>query len=187
MYAKKGKYILSMFRKTNQIVKNKLLCYWAKLRKCHDLALKKLSGLLTQITSVGKFFCRYDFDSFAAENKRGSHKKVCENNFCKVVLSSEDIKMLDFSEYQKSNKAPFINYADYECLIETFDGCKNNPNKLSTAKASGWIPSHFAMPARLFFKTKTKHNVYRSKDCIRKFCERLMEDAVKIINFKKWS
>ena len=45
--------------------------------------------------------------------------------------------MLDFSQYQKSNKALFINYADYECLIETFDGCKNNPNKLSTAKASG--------------------------------------------------
>ena len=67
--------------------------------------------------------------------------------------SSEDIIMLDFNQYQKSNKAPFINYADYECLIETFDRCKNNPNKLSTAKASGWIPSDFAMPAILFFKT----------------------------------
>ena len=33
-------------------------------------------------------------------------------------MPSEDTKILQFNQYLKSNKAPFIIYADLECLIE---------------------------------------------------------------------
>ena len=36
-----------------------------------------------------------------------------------------------------------------------------------------------------FISTKNEHDVYRSKDCMRKFCGPLREHAIKIINFKK--
>ena len=36
-------------------------------------------------------------------------------------------QILEFNQYQKSDKASFIIYADLECLIEKTDGCKNNP------------------------------------------------------------
>ena len=55
---------------------------------------------------------------FATENKRESHKKVCENKeFCnvedtKIMLPSEDTKILEFNQYQKSDKAQFVIYAD---------------------------------------------------------------------------
>ena len=39
----------------------------------------------------------------------------------------EDTKTLEFNQYQKSSKAPFSIYADYDCLIEKIDGCKNDP------------------------------------------------------------
>ena len=53
---------------------------------------------------------------------------MCENkNFCNVVMPSEDTKMLEFNQYQKSDKAPFVTYADLECSIEKVNGCKNNP------------------------------------------------------------
>ena len=39
--------------------------------------------------------------------------------------------MLQFN--QKSDKASFILYANLKCIIENIDGCKNNPEKLSTA------------------------------------------------------
>ena len=42
-------------------------------------------------------------------------------------MLSEDTKILQFNQLQKSDKAPFIIYADFECLIEKIDGCKNNP------------------------------------------------------------
>ena len=36
---------------------------------------------------------------------------------------------------------------------------------------------------KLSFKSvENKHNVYRGKDCMRKFCESLREQAIKIIN-----
>ena len=35
--------------------------------------------------------------SFATENRRESHKKVCENkDFCNVVMSSKDTKISEF-------------------------------------------------------------------------------------------
>ena len=33
-------------------------------------------------------------------------------------MPSEDIKILEFNQYQKSDKAPFIIYLDLECIIE---------------------------------------------------------------------
>ena len=49
-------------------------------------------------------------------------------------MPSENTKILEFLHYQKSGKAPFIIYEDLGCLIEKIDGCKNNPENLSTTK-----------------------------------------------------
>ena len=62
--------------------------------------------------------------SFGTINKVDSHKKVCENkDFCNVIMPSEDTKILEFNQYQKSDKAPFIVYADLECIIRKIDRC----------------------------------------------------------------
>ena len=66
-------------------------------------------------------------------------------HFCNVIISSEDNKMLEFNQYQKSDKAPSIIYADLEFIIEKTDGCKNNPENFSTTKVSEYIPSGFSM------------------------------------------
>ena len=42
-------------------------------------------------------------------------------------MSFKDTKILEFNQYQKSDKAPSIIYADLERLIEKIDVCKNNP------------------------------------------------------------
>ena len=55
-------------------------------------------------------------------------------------MSSEDTKILEFNQYQKSDKAPFIIYADLECLIEKIDGCKDTPENLSATKVGEHIP-----------------------------------------------
>ena len=47
--------------------------------------------------------------------------------FVKIkILSSEDTKILEFKQYQKSVDAPFFIYADLQCIIEKIDECKNN-------------------------------------------------------------
>ena len=57
----------------------------------------------------------------------------------------EDTKILEFNQYQKYDKAPFIIYTNLECIIEKIDGCKNNPENLSTTKVSKHIPSGFSL------------------------------------------
>ena len=49
-------------------------------------------------------------------------------------MPSEDTKILEFNQDPKSDKAPFIIYADLECIIEKIDGCKKNPENCYTKK-----------------------------------------------------
>ena len=56
-------------------------------------------------------------------------------------MPSKDTKRLKFNQYWKSDKAPFIIYADLECLIKKFHRCKNSPKKSITLKKSDHIPS----------------------------------------------
>ena len=62
-----------------------------------------------------------------------------------VIMLSQDTKIFEFNQYQKSDKAPFIIYADLECIEEKIDRCKNNPQNSSTTKVSKHIPSGFSM------------------------------------------
>ena len=62
-------------------------------------------------------------------------------------MPSEDTKILEFNQYQKSDKGPFILYADLECIIEKINGSKNNRENSFTTKVSEHIPSGFSMSA----------------------------------------
>ena len=101
-------------------------------------------------------------------------------------MPSEDTKILEFNQYQKSDKAPFIIYADLECIIEQIDQCKRNPENSSASKVSEHIPSGFSMSTISSFRNiGNQHDVYRGKDCMKKFCESLRDHAMKILDLKK--
>ena len=68
-------------------------------------------------------------------------------------MPSEHTKVLEFNQYQKSEKALFIIYRDLEFIIEKTDGCKNNPENPSTTKVSKHIPSRFSMSPISSFKS----------------------------------
>ena len=62
------------------------------------------------------------------KNKLKLHKRAGENkDFCYINMFSDDTEMLEFNQYQKSDKALCIVYADLQCIIEKTDRCKNNP------------------------------------------------------------
>ena len=94
----------------------------------HYFAVKKLSALLRGITSKNNddFFCLNCLHSFRTKSRLESHKTVCQKkkDFCNVIIASENIKILEFDQYQKSDKAPFIFYGDLEYIIEKIDGVK---------------------------------------------------------------
>ena len=70
--------------------------------------------------------------------------------------------------------------------MKKIDGFKNNHENSSTTKVIEHIPSDFSMSTISWFRSiENKHDVYRGKDCLKKFCEFLREHTMEIINFKK--
>ena len=101
-------------------------------------------------------------------------------------MPSEDNKILELNQYQKSDKAPFVIYPDLEYLIERIDGCKNNPENSFTTKVGNHIPSGFSMSTISSFKSVgNKHDPYTGKDYMKKFCEFLRGHAIKMILKRK--
>ena len=131
-----------------------------------------------KITKIKSFINKYNWEGIKI--KFESHKTVCEHKyFCNIIMPSEDTKTLEFNRYQKSDKAPIIIYADLECLIEVIHGRKYNTENLYTKKVSEQVPLSFSMFTISSFKRiENKHDVYRGKDCMKKFCESLREHAM---------
>ena len=82
----------------------------------------------------------------------------------------QNSKKLEFNRYQKSVEAPFICYADLECIVEKIDGSKNNPESSSITKESKHILSGFSMPTLSSLRSREdKHDLCRDKDCMKMF------------------
>ena len=76
--------------------------------------MRKLSALLKGITAKhhGDFCCLNCLHTFATENKRESHKKVCENkDFCNVVMPSKEIPQEVLILFHNESY-------DYHCIIK---------------------------------------------------------------------
>ena len=80
-------------------------------------------------------------------------------DFCEIVISSEKDDILEFNKYMKSDKIPYISYADMECLIRKISGCASNSESSSTKKKQVSI---------ILVAIQCQHTLYRGKDCIKK-------------------
>ena len=88
--------------------------------------------------------------------------------------------------YEKSMKVPFIIYADFESLLEKIKICHNNPEKVSTTKINGNMPSGYSLFTHCSLDTtKNKFNYHRSQNCMENVCLDLREHATKIIKYEK--
>ena len=114
------------------------------------------------------------------ENKLKSHENVRKNkDFCGILMPSEKDKILEFKQYMKSHRMPYIIYADI-CyymlfiLLRKIDRCANNPEKSSTKKIGEHIPCGYSMSAILGFDhIENKHALYHGKGCTKTFCDSL--------------
>ena len=75
-------------------------------------------------------------------------------------MPSKNNKILECNQNKKSDKAPFVIYADLECLIKKIDGCKNNAENSSTTKVSQHILSGFSISTISSFRSiENKYDV----------------------------
>ena len=53
--------------------------------------------------------------------------------------------ILEFNQYMKSDKMPYIIYADMQSLLKKIDGCVNNPENSSTTKIGEHVPCGYSI------------------------------------------
>ena len=102
----------------------------------HYLAVKSLPALFRGITSSnnGDFYCLNCFHSYRTLNKLKKHERVCNNHdYCRIDMPKENEK-IKYLPGEKSLKAPFIVYADLECLLEKVKSCQNNSKNPHTER-----------------------------------------------------
>ena len=154
--------------------------------KWHYLTVKSLFALLIGITSNhnGDFYCLNCFHSYRAKEK---HEKVCnDHDYCYIKMPNDNNKIIKYNYGEKSMRAPFVIYADLECLLEKMHSCQNNPEKSYTEKKIKHTPSGYSLFTNCSFdETKNKLDCYRGEDCMERFCKDLREHAVKIISYEE--
>ena len=155
----------------------------------HYLVVKKLAGLLKGITSNHKkdFYCLNCFCAYSTKSKLEARKKICENHdYCHVEMPTKDNNTIKYNQGEKSIKLPFVVYADLEFLLEKIITCQNNSNESSITEVNKHTPLVYSLFTHCSFdKSINKLNLYRGKDCMKKFCKDLREHATKIINYEK--
>ena len=101
-------------------------------------------------------------------------------------MPTEDNNAIKYSHGEKSLKAPWVIYVDFECLPIKKQSHQNNPNDSYTEKKSIHEARGYSLNlVSSFDLNQNKHSFYRGRDCTKKICTDLKEYATKIINFKE--
>ena len=105
------KYILLMFQTKLKLLKTNYLLMIPNGKVWHYLAVKELLPLLKWITpwwfllsELSSFFCRWEKNS----NHIKKYVKIFNMRIFNVITPSEDTKVLEFNQCQRSDTAPFI-------------------------------------------------------------------------------
>ena len=94
-------------------------------------------------------------------------------------------KILKYSQGSKSLRVPAAYYCDIESLIKKIDACDNNPEQSYTTKVGKHEPCGFSIVAKSpLTDIREKNTCYRSEDCMEKYCKKLKEWVMKIVNYE---
>ncbi|XP_078032837.1 uncharacterized protein LOC144467773 [Augochlora pura] len=92
----------------------------------HFAWIKNLSRLVSSQLSKHdhqKYICDRCLQYFTSQERLDTHSVDCgEINKCALKLPTKDNKWLRFKHYAYKEQAPFVIYADLECLLEKLEG-----------------------------------------------------------------
>ena len=87
---------------------------------------------------------------------------------------------------KKLLKVPFIIHADLECILEKMNACSNNATKSYTEKKVKHIALGYSMITCCSFdESNNEEKYYRGEHCMKKFCDNLKEQAIKIMSYEQ--
>ena len=114
------------------------------------------------------------------------HQEYCKCNEYDAVKIElpEKGTMLKYKNYHRSEKVPFIVYADFECYIKPLQSCDPNPESSYTKQYQKHEPSSFCYYIKCFDDEVYEPKLvrYTGEDAAQKFVDMLEEDIKRITN-----
>ena len=161
-------------------------------KNSHYCLVKNISALLTTQYNNHKGKREYCFNclnSFKTAEALEKHLEYCNLNECVKLNMPSPNTFIKFDKFINSEKAPFVIYADFECLNRRIDTTTPDPNKSYTKKITKHKPASFNYYIKSFDESvyKSKSRTYIKKeeedpDVIDVFINWLEEDVKEISN-----
>ena len=171
-------YPIRVARQTQQDNHVNLL-YVTNENTSHYCWIRHFSRLMGHRTGHhGKcYYCYNCLHGFSKEHLLTDHQELCFKQRTQKVKFPIDT-IAKFKNIQRQLRAPFIIYADFECYTTRIHTCMNNPKQSNSTAYQYHQPSGFAY---VVVSTADKHTkpavVYRGKDVVKTFLDRLLEES----------
>ena len=127
------------------------------------------------------FFCKHCLHAFHREDLLQEHMPDCVeiNGAQKTYLPDSGDNNLQFTNYHKGLKVPFVIYADFESITQPIEQVQREETKSYTDGYQLHVPCGFAYKVVCIDDRYTKDTVvYRGPDCVANF--------LKAVNEEKW-
>ena len=153
----------------------------------HYCLVKNSSRLLSKQVSShkeGTHICFRCLNPFWSHDSLKKHWEYCRNHEAVKINMQEKGTILRFEHHERSEKLPFIIYADTEALIKEMQNCDPNPQKSYTKKYQKHEPISFSYYIKSFDDNvyESKLRKYKGEDAMEKFVEWIEEDVKEIAN-----
>ena len=158
----------------------------------HYCLIKNISALLTTQYNNHKGKREYCFNclnSFKSQEALKTHLEYCNLNECIKLNMPSPNTFIKFDKFINGEKAPFVIYADFECLNRRIDTTTPDPNKSYTKKITKHKPASFNYYIKSFdesvYKSKSRTYIKEEEedpDVIDVFINWLEEDVKEISN-----
>ncbi|KAK3731613.1 hypothetical protein QZH41_015864 [Actinostola sp. cb2023] len=150
----------------------------------HYCLIRDLNRLLSSQTKYeGKMYhCPHCLHGFVRQDLLDDHQPICSQHGAqRIELPSEDNMFLQFKDFHKQLRVPFVIYADFESLTTKIESASPDPSKSSTEnfqrhEACGFSyvivsePSDYCQPPV----------VYRGEQAVDQFLESLQKEEQRI-------
>ena len=153
----------------------------------HYCLVKNPSRLLSKQVSAhkeGTHICFRCLNPFWSHKSLEKHWEYCKNHEAVKINMPEKGTILKFKHHDRSERLPFIIYADTEALIKEMQNCDPNPLYSYTKKYQKHEPSSFSYYIKSFDDNvyESKLRKYTGEDAMEKFVDWIEEDVKDIAN-----
>ena len=161
--------------------------------KSHYVFVKdynRLIGSQTNKNTIRKYHCRYCFHGFQSEKLLNSHYQMG----CKAI-EGQTVEMpkfdpikpdqfyIRFKNHYKKLKAPFVIYADFECLTEKTGSVSTKVQ--NTYNYQHHKPCGFMINLVNSIDNSSEPFLYRGEDCMDVFVQKMIEVKEKVMDKMK--